>query len=216
MTRISMLFSSGKESVLALHLLRKQFRKAEITLIHFNYGQAAYFQEWKAALYYADLYKASYQRIDIDIEVPVGIVSGKGDIHVYSRNLVFIAMAVNWSLAHKITDILVPFTVASKGEFSDSTVQYLKMVQDSYKHLYPNLTLFSNLNTHSRQSHYELLKNKVDISHVWSCESKGVFTDGVRPMHCGQCEKCLDFLNKVPQIERYLTKVNYYRYDKNS
>jgi len=204
----AILFSSGKESILSLHRLRKRYPTDSITLIHMGYGQMALFRETGAGMHYAKKYNAVYKRLNVDLAIPVTIMAGKyGNNHVYNRNFVFIGMAVNYCLEMGIMDLVVPFTY-SQDVNVDSSLQYLAKVRPVIRRLYPGIQLRSNLKNHSEKTHVLLLKEKADLSLVWSCDGLGVWKDG-KLYHCGKCKKCYNFLYETPDIKEYLKKVRY-------
>ena len=203
--KIALLFGGGKESLLSLHTLRKTHKAAEIFLIHFNYGQRSYSKEKESGEYYAHLYKGTYKGYEVTpMLLPESMTKGYNmDNHVPARNMILLGHAINIAISVGIDTLVVPFTTDTISG-SDSTQVYLKKLMHSLGAIYPAFSIFSNIKCTSSTTHLYLISQKIDLSHVWSCDNN-------MEKHCGKCFKCVDFINKVPNNHSYLKKVYYGR-----
>lgn len=196
-----LLFSGGKESLYQLHFKQKEIG----LLLHFNYGHKSYPNELKSLEYYSKLYNIPYEVIELPFfNLPPSIKEGIDcNPYVAQRNLVFASIAMHLAESRGMKGVYL-------GAVSDA-IDY-----DGHPYFiddFNNLQVDTSVKLKSISRKYStatilrsLIKNKVDVSHLWTCDSD--ITENGK--FCGSCAKCTNALHNYqnhhkgdPYIEKY-------------
>lgn len=193
-TKTYILFSGGRESLINLH--EESFLKTNITLVIFDYGQKSYKREFDSVLYYAKKYKCGILKLSSSIKIPEGIKDGtnKAD-HVVNRNLIFTSLLINHLGVSEEYKILIGTVKWQISSYHDGLKQFRTDFGALLSKLYPNVHLKSHSdNFFGHRTYAYLVKNNVDISHLWLCMDN-------LPKHCGKCSKCVT-VRKELQLQK--------------
>lgn len=178
------LFGGGRESLLNLHFTPGRLLK-DTVLVVINYGQKSYPKELEATIYYSTLYKVKYEVMQISIKVPKGIKNGSNtDTHTTMRNVLFVSHVINYYYKGDKMQVLLGTT--NNRPYNDGHTPFLREFSKLINKLYPKVILNSYTAQLSINNTYKiLLKEKVDISHIWFCDKNG-------ETMCGKCFKCVN------------------------
>jgi 7-cyano-7-deazaguanine synthase in queuosine biosynthesis len=217
--KILLLFSAGKESVLNAYKLRKQ----DVLLLLYDYGQKSFPREYDSMAYYANLYGFSFLAISLKglVHIPPAIRDGVvGDTHVPVRNFIFITLAINYAEGHGYKEVAIGSYDYTKEEgFNDGHVAVVHELNWVLKP-HTKVLIVAPLKKNTwHDTVKELVSKKVDLSHLWSCES---IDDGGRReeggyYNCGKCSKCVKFIKTLEEhkkISPLLTRYKNYVYGK--
>lgn len=174
----------------------------------FNYGNKSFVAERISLEYYAKKYDKPYEVIDLPfIELPPAIEFGIDcNPYVAQRNLIFssIAMAVAENRGYK-TVLLGAVNDATDYDGSPTFIDDLNYIAQNSGIKISSATARYN----TEQILTSLMRNKVDISHLWSCDSPTR-----HPVFCGGCAKCVSALRLLRDYYSENKLVVKYYYEK--
>jgi 7-cyano-7-deazaguanine synthase in queuosine biosynthesis len=183
MDKLIMTFTGGRESLLTLHRLHKDY---DITLVLYDYGQLAYAKEYEALQYYTKKYnvKQSYT-YKIPMVLPTSLVEGNIEKDfVPFRNHVFIYHLLH--LAESFGISIVAFGITKGVSSLDTSVAFSRQIKASLNQINSKIRIITPLrNIQEKSLHRVLITEKVDIKKLWFCNTK-------EEKHCGNCYKCLN------------------------
>lgn len=182
-----LLFGGGKESVYQLHHKHNEIA----VLLHFNYGQKSFERENYSAEYYSKKYSIEKLTIELPFFILPPAIKDGIDCNpaVAQRNLVFTSIALHIAEARKIEKVLLG-AIADSISF-DATGTFIERLNrcigsspvkiESLSQRYAEGTIIRSL-----------IKNKVDISELWSCDN-----NTTQSFFCGKCAKCTTALHNL-------------------
>ena len=185
-----LLFSGGKESIYQLHHKQNEIGK----LLFFNYGQKGFSAELKSLEYYSKLYGKEYQVIDLPFFILPPAIKDGIDCNPYvpQRNLVFISVALSIAESTGYKKVYLG-AVADATEY-DACPFFVDDINWALRFNDVSVKSFSR-RYDTQQIIRSLVKNKVDISHLWSCDNP-TGTD----KFCGTCAKCTSALHNLREL----------------
>jgi 7-cyano-7-deazaguanine synthase len=197
---IALMFSGGKDSLLALHYLKSE--STEVILLFVNYGQAALEKELKALEYYAKKYEVPYKVIDAPLPQYGQLFNKTGSSYYPYRNLILIGICLSQCQVSNIDYLCFPYTLDTLQRYNDGeslfgeTIMNLINTLRDKSHCYKESSKYykvdmirSPLYNIDTDDVLTILKaEEVDTSNVWSCYLN-------RDTPCGNCEKCKNTKN---------------------
>lgn len=186
------LASGGLDSIVCLHLLRKQGIK---TLpIFINYGQRNLQQEFRSLT--TNLRESKFSRpVVVDVSgfgkvVKTGLTDSTKrvleDAFTPNRNLLFLVLAASVAYSRGISAIVLGYLSEKTAIFPDQTDRFLSVASDAIKEsLGAEMSIVCPLREMSKRDVVRLSK-KIGIKRSYSCHS-----GTSRP--CGRCIACLEY-----------------------
>jgi 7-cyano-7-deazaguanine synthase len=176
--RSILLFSAGKESIFCLHHAKPSL------LLHFNYGQKSYKKEVESLNYYSERFSVLANSIVVPKDLlnpPPGITEGVGNSHVPLRNLLFLTVAANYAVTFGYGEVI--FGGVDSEKYTDNDVLFGEDLDRMFRQMYGVRVSTPVGGIKQDMVAHELMRRRMDVSHLWSCDQ-----DGER--HCGVCDKC--------------------------
>lgn len=206
-TKISILFSGGKDStLLALKALHKG---DDVLLIHFEYEHPAKDAERQATINVANMLKTifSSERIElITMPLPINAQSmfiGNGQVGnrvVVNRNAIFLNMAINIAAQHGCNEIQYGAVLDDESGYLDCRRAFLEKINAIAEDWNIKITApFMNQSKHD--INYGMNLGPVVDELIWrycsSCYEPTYDPESDTYIACGSCSSCLS--NKVQQ-----------------
>lgn len=195
MEKAVLLFTGGCESLYNLHRMLGKF---SLTLLYFDYGQEAYQQERRSVEYYAKLYSLPVKFQSVPLSVPP-IRDGENirNPEVHGRNLIFVALAVNYAKSIGANIVVLGTAQLGKSWFDGGNL-FREALSEIIKKSYG-----VKLMAPSEVPLPMLLRKltKVDHSYLRFCPRQD------SEKNCGECEKCVAIKTFI-QRDRKLDPLN--------
>lgn len=186
------LFSAGKESVLNLYREKAKYPSADITLLHFNYGQKSYTKECLSLKYYSTNLGINSITKKIDLCIPKSIKTGEySNNNVYYRNLIFLSNALNIAENNEYSRVLIGSV--KNRVYSDGGSEFLADIKVLIKKLGSKVTIDSNTKNIRAEKTIKYLIKECDYSHVWFCDNN----------HKNMCKECFKCVNTYQDLKKY-------------
>lgn len=202
--------SGGLDSVACLAL------EGASKCVFFDYGQAAAPKEYEAAQYYARLFKAPLQVIELPwlagLSKESGLIEGRipvfensadlddfrrtsasaSAVWVPARNLVFLAVAAAVAESQGCDTVVLGLNREEGATFPDNSQAFVDSANQvlHFSTLKKVKVVAPVANLDKRQIVEVLKKRRVPLEALWSC-----YLGGAQP--CGECESCARFNRAV-------------------
>lgn len=185
-----LLFGGGKETLYNLFSAKEKIG----LMLYVDFNREASMKEIEALTYYSELLWIPFRVIKIPPSImylPPTFSSGaKGESdHVFYRNSFLLSVAGNMALTKGFTNIITGVT--RKGQvYNDGVVDFLRdwkklSLKQGYKLNFES----PSASKYTSQIINALIRNKWDISKLWSC-------NGSQETHCGTCAKCVTIIEE--------------------
>ena len=172
-----LLYSGGLDSTVLLYNMKPP------AAIFINYGQT-HSKEYDKAKWHCLRLKIPLHVLNLPPLQGSSLTGGDGSFIVPCRNLIFLAMAANWAVAHGHDQITIGANAADRDLFPDCRLGFLEYVRHAIKGSGYELRVEAPLlNMNKKDIAYRAKFLGVKRSMVWSC-----YAGGDKP--CGKCQAC--------------------------